>query len=308
MTTQELTKLIDKLDIMGDKKQFKSILHSLVKGVTDENKAKELKHKIDSTVVFTSTPSLLKSVLYELITPTMDSKQFKESVSNLHVFSSTPGLLKQIVNGMIAEGKKEYKYVDLGLPSGLLWADRNVGANSESEYGDYFIWGSVISNTDSRCTWETNPLNGGSWSLDEEYFASIRETACPNNILALEYDAAHVNMGDDWRMPNKSEIEELIANTTKEKIVNYNNSGITCWVFTSNINGNKLVIPCSGSRDSSFTSQNQYLYIYSSELYVHPDYTRYAYVLTQYMNTDVQCQGFYRCNGCPVRGVKYKTE
>ena len=32
-------------------------------------------------------------------------------------------------------------WVDLGLPSGLLWATCNVGANSPEDYGDYFAWG-----------------------------------------------------------------------------------------------------------------------------------------------------------------------
>lgn len=32
-------------------------------------------------------------------------------------------------------------WVDLGLPSGLLWATRNVGATSPEDYGDYFAWG-----------------------------------------------------------------------------------------------------------------------------------------------------------------------
>ena len=30
------------------------------------------------------------------------------------------------------------EYVDLGLPSGLLWAKYNIGANSEEEAGLYF--------------------------------------------------------------------------------------------------------------------------------------------------------------------------
>ena len=40
-------------------------------------------------------------------------------------------------------------WVDLGLPSGTLWADRNVGANAVTDFGDYFAWGET---QQSRCT------------------------------------------------------------------------------------------------------------------------------------------------------------
>jgi hypothetical protein len=36
-----------------------------------------------------------------------------------------------------------YGYVDLGLPSGTLWATMNVGADSPEDYGDYFAWGEI---------------------------------------------------------------------------------------------------------------------------------------------------------------------
>ena len=34
-----------------------------------------------------------------------------------------------------------HEYVDLGLPSGTLWATCNVGASKPEDYGDYFAWG-----------------------------------------------------------------------------------------------------------------------------------------------------------------------
>ena len=35
----------------------------------------------------------------------------------------------------------EGDWVDLGLPSGTIWATRNVGASAPEDYGDYFAWG-----------------------------------------------------------------------------------------------------------------------------------------------------------------------
>lgn len=51
------------------------------------------------------------------------------------------------------------EYVDLGLPSGLKWATMNIGAETETDYGDYFMWGSVTPNTADECTWESGCHN-----------------------------------------------------------------------------------------------------------------------------------------------------
>lgn len=40
-----------------------------------------------------------------------------------------------------------HEYVDLGLPSGTLWANMNVGANSETDNGLYFAWGETTGYT-----------------------------------------------------------------------------------------------------------------------------------------------------------------
>ena len=45
----------------------------------------------------------------------------------------------------------QFEYVDLGLPSGLKWAKYNLGAENETDYGDYFMWGSTTPNNDTQC-------------------------------------------------------------------------------------------------------------------------------------------------------------
>ena len=50
---------------------------------------------------------------------------------------------------------KEYEYVDLGLPSGLKWAKSNVGAEKETDYGDYFQWGDIENKSNTDCSWES---------------------------------------------------------------------------------------------------------------------------------------------------------
>ena len=56
---------------------------------------------------------------------------------------------------------KQTEYVDLGLPSGLKWAKCNVGAEKETDYGDYFMWGYTRPNTDTIGDWKHAPFNDG---------------------------------------------------------------------------------------------------------------------------------------------------
>ena len=144
---------------------------------------------------------------------------------------------------------KIYEKVDLGLPSGLLWANMNLGADTETDYGDYYMFGSVTPDTDNVCDWSHAPFNNGQENYDEAYFNSVKDTVCPNGILAPEFDAATVNMGEGWSMPTQSDLQELIDETNNE------------WTTINNINGYKftnkndsskyIFIPASGLRDGS---------------------------------------------------------
>lgn len=66
-----------------------------------------------------------------------------------------------------------HEYVDLGLPSGTLWATYNVGATSPYEKGDYFAWGEVEPREDF--SWENYKFferyevdpNNGEWAVLE---------------------------------------------------------------------------------------------------------------------------------------------
>lgn len=111
-----------------------------------------------------------------------------------------------------------HEYVDLGLPSGNLWAKCNIGASSEEEAGLYFQWGDTQGYTAEQVGSEEGQ-KAFSWadykfSIDgisnkfSKYNASDNKT-----VLDPEDDAAHVNMGGNWRMPIKNELIELCLNT-----------------------------------------------------------------------------------------------
>ena len=162
-----------------------------------------------------------------------------------------------------------YEAVDLGLPSGTLWANMNVGAETETDYGDYFMWGSTTPDTNNTCDWAHAPFNGGASSFDSTYFnAHKSEWLTEEGNLKPEYDAAHVIMGGDWRMPTKADCNELLSGTTNEWVTNYQGSGVNGRLFTSKANGNTMFIPAEGGRNgSSFLYQGVYGNVWSSLLY-----------------------------------------
>ena len=143
-----------------------------------------------------------------------------------------------------------HDYVDLGLPSGLLWATCNVGASAPEDYGDYFAWG------------ETTPKDVYNYSTYQFCMGSNRTLTkyCNNpsygnegftdnltTLLPVD-DAATANWGSDWRMPTKEEFEELYNNTTVTwTLQNF------VWgrLFTAS-NGNSLFLPAAGYRDDSY--------------------------------------------------------
>ena len=180
------------------------------------------------------------------------------------------------------EQTKQYEYVDLGLPSGLKWAKCNVGATSETDYGDYFQWGSTEPNTADECTWADAPFNNGSDSYNEEYFTTHKsEWLDSKDNLKSEFDAASQIMGGDWRMPTKEDFDELLKGTTIEWIEDYKGTGVSGGKFTGS-NGNSIFIPAvlyygnvwSSSLDTSRPEYAWHL-LFDSEDCVMTSYERY---------------------------------
>lgn len=155
-------------------------------------------------------------------------------------------------------------YVDMGLPSGLLWAKRNIDLSqadkfAPSEYSydaSFFSWG----NTDGHNPTGTTFDYDFGTSNDGPY-ASTPGAKLTGNI-SPSYDAAHVNLGEPWRMPTSEEIKELFDNcdfidangdvipsTTNSKLVTM--SGVAGIRLKSKINGRILFFPCCGWSDGT---------------------------------------------------------
>ena len=119
---------------------------------------------------------------------------------------------------LMMQQNNPYKTIDLGLLSGILWADRNIGAATPEDSGLYFQWGDTKGYTAEQVgngegqkvfSWADYKFSiDGSSSNFSKYNASDSKT-----VLDPEDDAAHVNMGSNWRMPTFDEYKELCLNT-----------------------------------------------------------------------------------------------
>ena len=145
-------------------------------------------------------------------------------------------------------------YVDLGLPSGTLWAACNIGAFSPEEYGDYFAWGETEPQKDNAYTWTSYKYAVDDYNNLTKYCnnSSYGNNGFTDNLTELELsdDAAYVNWGSNWRMPSKEQFDELInsSNTTTEWTTL---NGVNGRKITSNTNGNSIFLPAAGYRYNS---------------------------------------------------------
>ena len=149
----------------------------------------------------------------------------------------------QCVIPVKAQSIPQCDYVDLGLPSGTLWATCNVGANAPEEYGDYFAWGETESKEVYK--WETYKwCNGSDHSLTKYCTNSDFGSVDNRMVLDLEDDAAYVNMGPSWRMPTNSQQTELIQKCTWQWTTM---NGVNGRLVTGP-NGNSIFLPAAGER------------------------------------------------------------
>ena len=170
-----------------------------------------------------------------------------------------------------------YRYVDLGLPSGLLWATCNIGASEPWENGLYFSWGNV----DGHAKGSGYDFGRGNYGP----YASTPGRKLRTDIpVDAKYDAARANLGGSWRMPTVSAFRELYVNCTRTWTTQNGVNGI---MFVSCINGNSVFFPATGYYDgttlydedscgyywsSSFFSQTVVYYLTLGGGYVNPQY------------------------------------
>lgn len=201
--------------------------------------------------------------------------------------------------------------VDLGLPSGTKWADRNVGADKPQDKGSYFAWGEKEPKT--KYAWVnykfgkdygalTKYCNNANYGKDN--YTDVTNPAIGRELktLLLEDDAANVKWGGKWRMPTQTQIQELIANTDNAWVSNYNGTGVNGYKFSSKTDASKhIFLPADGSYENTATPYiDSRGYYWSSSLKT--DVPSDAYCL--YFGSGTPSVSIkVRCFGLPVRPV-----
>ena len=210
-----------------------------------------------------------------------------------------------------------HPYVDLGLPSGTLWATYNVGATKPeqyADYGDFFAWGDVVPDRDF--TWYSYKY--GKAQLQWDLYGLTKynfEGGYPSSIdrlstLLPEDDAATVSWGVYWRMPTSEELRELIENCEYSWT---EVDGVKGANFTGP-NGNSVFFPASGycegssgyfSRDSFSSKKGEVGFYWSSSLNEKNNVV--AYVLT-FDENGVKRDDDARYKGSPIRAVRVEKK
>ncbi|MBQ2574419.1 MAG: hypothetical protein II575_09370, partial [Bacteroidales bacterium] len=143
----------------------------------------------------------------------------------------------------------DHEYVDLGLPSGTLWATMNIGAETPEDFGSYFAWGET--SPKSSYNLESYTYANG-YSEDDPQLtkycnnASLGYNGYTDNLTVLEDsdDAAIVNWGNGWRMPTYAEVVELRDYCQHEFTTQNGVAG----TLVTGPNNRSIFIPAAGGR------------------------------------------------------------
>ena len=195
---------------------------------------------------------------------------------------------------------ESHEWVDLGLPSGTLWATCNVGANSPEEYGDYFAWGEI--ERKSKYSWNTYKYCDGTKYSITKYCAGSHYGVVDNRItLEAIDDAAIVNKGDEWQMPSREQYEELYNDDyTTTTWVNQN--GVTGLSIISKTNGKSIFLPAAGYYNgSSLVYQTNIGGYWSRSLQIDLSYCAYSLFFS---TNNVYTFGENRYVGKTIRPVR----
>lgn len=199
----------------------------------------------------------------------------------------------------------EHGFVDLGLPSGTLWATSNLDAKGKTDKGLLYTWGDTNGHKDGEVEYgwenyvhvkiktisyygvllEEYRLSKYSYTRDHAYTTPDKKT-----VLDLVDDAAHVKWGGKWRIPSDEQFDELCNYCRKEKAAG--NA-----IKLTGPNGNSITIP---SGDYWTRSLLEYEWLEEdSDLYA------YRYTIN-YKNPSISSTGYLRYYGYYIRPVMLK--
>lgn len=264
--------------------------------VREEQQCFEIKDGGDATLYFYPDDGyILKKAFInnEDITSKIDNRRL--SIQNIRSFTIITAYFEE-------KGKSDkHDYVNLGLPSGVLWATNNIGADRPEASGDYFAWAET--STKDEYNWNTYKYAKGTEKTLTKYCNNVIYGDLDNKeVLEEEDDAATVIWGKPWRTPTLAEVQELVKYCTWKFEKRNFESGYS----VTGPNGNSIFFPAAGVR------QNTYRYYDKSGACVQSatifnsknGKPSSASVLYAENGKAYSWYGWSRCWGYPVRPVK----
>ena len=190
------------------------------------------------------------------------------------------------------------EWVDLGLPSGLLWANCNVGAQKPEGFGNYYAWGET--SPKEEYSWGNYAYGSGPYELTkycEQPLYGLYYYSDSLSTLEASDDAATVNLGEGARTPTKEEWQELKSHTTRSWTTL---NGVYGCLLTAS-NGNSIFLPAAGSREESSYYGGNYGGYWSSSVESYGPNN--AWLFNVYKPRD-EIDVEDRCIGLSVRAVR----
>ena len=193
----------------------------------------------------------------------------------------------------------KHEYVDLGLS--VKWATCNIGAERPEDCGDYFAWGEI--ETKDNYTWDSYK-----WGIYNEspikYNPNGYIGPMDNKItLDLEDDAAHIKWGNNWRMPTKEELDELICNCSWNWSTRNGIGGFLVTSKVAELQNQTLFLPASGhAAGTDHYNKGKYGFYWSKS--INHYYGMEACCLSFSDWSDIaHLASIPRCYGFPIRPV-----
>ena len=255
----------------------------------------------DGYVNVSDVTTLISHILGEEVAP-FSAKNADVNHDNLINVSDVTMIIAYILGNIDINPNMddEHEWVDLGLPSGTLWATCNVGASTPEEYGDYFAWG------------ETAPKNYYAWTTYRWCEGNYNKLTkyCTNNHYGVDGmvdhkyelepadDAAYVNWGPSWRMPTIAQQNELREECNCIWTMSNGVNGL----LVTGPNGNTIFLPATGCIEGSLLKDEGSTTKYWSRT-LWSLYPEGAQGL-QFEPTNVYYYSYDRCDGLPVRAVR----
>lgn len=267
----------------------------------------------------------LSAIVLSLVCLTMQAQFYVVDANGDIVYSQSEGLPSYITFEKPTEQQEDADAVDLGLSSGLLWADRNVGAMQVSDRGDYYAWGETFTHyqpteAGSETIWKDG-REGYDWNTYLHCTENGRLKKYVVSDLAAIYgyegkadnkkeiikddDVASYKWEEGWRMPTKEEFQELYDECNWQWTDDYLETGVAGYIVSSKQedNDNSIFLPAAGYwKQNDLYDVNHFGYYWTKTLAEDRcDFATYLFFYEDYVGP---WHNGYRYMGLVIRPVR----